>query len=360
MKQATHAWIAVRAMGLIEDDPETAGLFSIFRPHIKNAALGAWMPDLADSKLGSGDLDNHVFKMEPLKQPSAISYQPSAESKHIDPAARYITTKAALLKTLGTGRAVSGFITDDTSLDAAWWATPYKAEPQPCQDIPTRANAIATTLTDQLILGEKPVTNRIPRKFGLSGMVSPDERTRAEQLALFFFMQSHFVADACMPCHCDKRAISSFAAKLHPQWESFIEKIVGPEFDGDRVERCHDRPRALLDAARKVDRRAGISFALPIPEPKGGDIWKDAVAVCRGSFAVASIIAPPERFPYGGTDKAGALSVKDLKSDAAAWERFEKATAAIMHDAVLNVATYWKRIWMRLDGGRTTGDGRTS
>jgi hypothetical protein len=26
MKQATHARIAVRAMGLIEDDPETAGL----------------------------------------------------------------------------------------------------------------------------------------------------------------------------------------------------------------------------------------------------------------------------------------------------------------------------------------------
>jgi hypothetical protein len=77
MKQATHAWIAVRAMGLIEHDPETAGLFSILRPHIKNAALGAWMPDLADSKLGSGDLDNHVFKMQPVKQPSAFSYPPS-------------------------------------------------------------------------------------------------------------------------------------------------------------------------------------------------------------------------------------------------------------------------------------------
>jgi len=53
-------------MGLMEDDPETAGLFSILRPHIKNAAFGAWMPDLADSKLGSGDLDNHVFKMQPF------------------------------------------------------------------------------------------------------------------------------------------------------------------------------------------------------------------------------------------------------------------------------------------------------
>ncbi|MBI5525404.1 MAG: hypothetical protein HY897_03650 [Deltaproteobacteria bacterium] len=333
MKQATHAWIAVRAMGLMEEDAETAGLFAILRPHTKNAALGAWMPDLADSKLGSGDLDNHVFKMQP--------YAGEVEK-------RFVTDKKALLKTLGPARAVGAFIKEDSSLDAAWWATPYKAEPQPCQDIPTRANAIATTLTDQLILGERPVTSRIPRKFALSSMVSPDERTRAEQLALFFFMQSHFVADACMPCHCDKRAISSFKAKLHPQWEALMEKIVGPEFDGDRVERCHDRPRELLDAARKVDERAGIKFEIPIPEPKGGDLWKDAVAVCRGSFAVASIVAPPVQFPYDG-DKSRALSVKDLKADAAAWEKFERATAAIMHDAVLNVAMYWKRIWKRLD-----------
>jgi len=350
-------------MGLIEDDPETAGLFSILRPHIKNAALGAWMPDLADSKLGSGDLDNHIFKMAPFgAQRSEVGGQRSEESgaKHIDPAARYITTKAELLKTLGAGRAVAGFIAEDKTLDAGWWNTPYKAEPQPCQDIPTRANAIATTLTDQLILGEKPVTNRIPRKFGLSGMVSPDERTRAEQLALFFFMQSHFVADACMPCHCDKRAISSFAAKLHPQWESFIEKIVGPEFDGDTFEARGRRsdvggqPAKLIGAATKIDGRFGIKFEQAIPEPKGGDIWKDAVAVCRGSFAVASIIAPPERFPYngGGGDEIKPLSVKDLKSDAAAWERFERATAAIMHDAVLNVAMYWKRVWKRLDSKR--------
>ncbi|MBI5525223.1 MAG: hypothetical protein HY897_02735, partial [Deltaproteobacteria bacterium] len=197
-------------------------------------------------------------------------------------------------------------------------------------------------------LGERPVTNRIPRKFALSSMVSPDERTRAEQLALFFFMQSHFVADACMPCHCDKRAISSYVGKLHPQWELMIEKMVGDGFDGDRVERCHDRPRELLDAARKVDERAGIEFDLPIPEPKGGDMWKDAVAVCRGSFAVASIVAPPAEFPYDG-DKTASLSVKDLKADPAAWEKFERATAAIMHDAVLNVAMYWKRVWKRLD-----------
>ena len=63
MKQATHAWIAIRAVGLLENDPATKGLASLLKPHVQSAAIGAWMPDLADSKLGSGDIDNHVFKM---------------------------------------------------------------------------------------------------------------------------------------------------------------------------------------------------------------------------------------------------------------------------------------------------------
>ena len=103
MKQATHAWIAIRAAALIGDDPETAGLFSILRPHIRNAALGAWMPDLADTKLGSGDIDNHVFKMGPY-------------SGHVED--RFVTSKTDLISALGPGRAVAAFLRDDSSLAA--------------------------------------------------------------------------------------------------------------------------------------------------------------------------------------------------------------------------------------------------
>ena len=99
MKQATHAWIAIRAVALLEGDEQSKGLVSILlrgaqlfdthdaaprvlpgrmtastcqmfspglvKPSVKAAAIGAWLPDLQDSKLGSGDTDNHVFKMAP-------------------------------------------------------------------------------------------------------------------------------------------------------------------------------------------------------------------------------------------------------------------------------------------------------
>jgi hypothetical protein len=108
------------------------------------------------------------------------------------------------------------------------------------------------------------------------------------------------------------------------------------------------QPGSLLKAAREVDGAFGVTFPTSIPEPRTSDPWKDTVAICRASFAVASIVASPGEFPYtGGSHRC--LSLADIKIDAGEWARFERATAAIVHDAVLNVAMGWKRVWKRLD-----------
>ena len=341
MKQATHAWIAIRAVGLLQEELTTKGLAALLTPHIPHAALGAWMPDLADSKLGSGDLDNHVFKMGP--------YRGAFEE-------RFVTHKDELLKALGPARAVAAFLAEDRSLDVGWWRTPFKADPLPCQDLPTRTNALSTTLTDQLVMGDAAVSRRIPRKFSLSRELTEKERTRAEQLALYFFMQSHFIADACMPCHCDARPLSGYQGGLHAEWEEMMEQAV-PEFErtkiGCKVQGARCREDNLIERAKEVDARFGISFPASIPTPRTSDPWRDNVAVCRASFAVASVIANPRCFPYH-SDRG--LTLKDLRRDSGEWSRFEKATAAVMHDAVLNVAMGWKRIWGRftVDGARCT------
>ena len=49
MKQATHAWIAVRAIALLEDSGLCPGLVSMLKPHAREAAIGAWIADEADS-----------------------------------------------------------------------------------------------------------------------------------------------------------------------------------------------------------------------------------------------------------------------------------------------------------------------
>ena len=165
MKQSSHTWIAVRAVALLDEDAQCKGLASLLKPCVKSAALGAWMPDLEDSKLGSGDIDNHVFKMEPY----------AGEQEQ-----RFVTTKPELLKRLGASRKMAAIISDDRSLDDNWWKTPYKASPGPEQNLANRVLALSTTLTDALILADQNVSGNIPRKFRLWEQLTADERTRQE------------------------------------------------------------------------------------------------------------------------------------------------------------------------------------
>jgi hypothetical protein len=54
MDQRAHSWLAIRAVELLDQVGETQELAALLKPHIKSAAIGAWIPDLQDSKLGSG------------------------------------------------------------------------------------------------------------------------------------------------------------------------------------------------------------------------------------------------------------------------------------------------------------------
>ena len=204
---------------------------------------------------------------------------------------------------------------------------------------PDRTLALSTTLIDYLILGDANVAKSVPRTFHMDSLLTADERTRAEQVALGFFMLSHFIADACMPCHCDARALSSFDGELHPRWEGLIETKVGSTFTDNKLSATSCQPSALLEKAMAIDKSYGLTFDQPIPAIADNDVWKELVAVCRASFAIASIVAPPSSYPYEGK---GILPLQDVPAALLA-----KATTTIVHDAVLNVAITWKNVWGR-------------
>jgi len=189
MKQPTHAWIAIRAVDLLDRDNETKELAALLKPHVHKAAIGAWMPDKQDAKLGGSWTGNHVFKMAPYKS----SYIPD----------RFVTKKKDLLKRLGPGRLVGKFIEDwgDSVLDAKWWKTPFKADPPPGKHLANRAMSISVSLIDLLILGDDQVAGHVPRDIDFIDELVQEERSTEEMVALWFFYMSHFVADACMPCH---------------------------------------------------------------------------------------------------------------------------------------------------------------
>lgn len=329
MDQRTHTWLAIRAVALLENLGETPGLLGILKPDIRSTAIGAWIPDLQESKKGSGDIDNHVFKMKPY----------GGEQKE-----RFTVLKDELLKQLGPSRRMHRLIKQDNVLSAGWWKTPYRAEPKPGQHIANRAMALTTTILDQLILGDSEVAALVPGTVKFAASMDPNALTRQEQAATYFFMLSHFIGDSCMPCHCDARSLSAYGNGLHKELERHWADKVGTYFEKGNLLRTGDSSAEILDRARKVDEEFGIKFPKAIPALKSGDVWMETVAVCRGSFALASILAPVGDFPFGGKEKAlfGNLFVGGEGK-----LLLEKIDNAVMHDSVLNIAVVWKHIWSR-------------
>jgi hypothetical protein len=331
MNERTHSWIALRAAALVLDNEPGSGLATLLAEKAKAASSGAWIPDQTDAKrAGVGNsTENHVLKVKP--------YQGQEN-------ARFTMNKEELLKRIGEHRAVSGFLRADGSLDGAWWSCPYKGDvAKPGQHIPNRIMALSTMLKDLLLMGDEELDGMIPGSIGFAKYLSPGTRTKADAAALYLAMASHFIADVSMPCHCDARALSAYGAGLHKELEAHWSRKLGTGFDKESIQEKRMPTGALLDEAREKDGEFGVSFA-PGPLPSlmpDQDEWLEAMQLCRASFAVASIMAPHARYPYGGE---GAAPFETLFGGPGA-ALLEELDRVILHDAVLNTAIFWKRIW---------------
>jgi len=334
MDQSTHAWIAVRAVALLEDDGSVPELVKVLRPQVPKAAIGAWIPDLEDAKRGGAKIQNHVLKIGP--------YTGQGESK------RFTESRKATLDALGPARQFAQFIqTHGGGLDAQWWQEPYKGEvKQPGQHVANRAMALSTTMIDLLLLGDRTLADHLPGNVSFAGDLAPKARTTEEEAALHFFMLSHFVADACMPCHCDARDLSDYDRGVHKEMEKHWKQLIGLAFSKARLlatgaNAAPVTSDGLLKAARDVDARVGLAFGASVPALVDKDVWYETINLCRASFVLASIIAPPSSYPYGDTR----TTTYDKLFPATSAELQEAFDQTVLHDAVLNVAIVWKHVW---------------
>jgi hypothetical protein len=337
MNQRTHAWIAIRAIKLLEDDGSVTDLVKLLKPNVKIASIGAWIPDKRDAKLGSAATQNHVFKIGPYKGREELK-------------ARFIFDKKKLLKFLTEERHSSHFIEKYSDLlTSEWWSKPYKADPPPGKHLANRAMALDINNIDLLILGDTDVQNLVAGNIGFIKSVSVDARTKPGQAALYFFMLSHFIADALMPCHCDERDLSDYDAGLHKQLEVHWGDLVGSSFDEDKLINCALSNDEILAMANEIDSKFGISFNNVIPATQAKDIWEEVVLLCRASFAIASIIAPYTKYKYKPDDNNHANFFDLFKADQAGEDLLREIDKVILHDAVLNVAMVWKNIWNKFN-----------
>ena len=335
MDQRTHAWIAIRAIALLDDEGKTQNLVNLLKPSVKAADIGAWLPDLIDAKISGEDTDNHNFKLKPYK----------GRQKY-----RFTMPKPTLLKKIGPARKLHTFLKDDKTLSDKWWKTPYKANTHPGEHIPNRASALHTSIIDLAIMGDSATIYYIPGRQRLSSRLPKTARSPIHQIAMYFFMQSHFIADAIMPCHCDARHISGYSRGLHRELEKHWAKKIGTYFDKKKLKKNTSRSSTILKEARKIDKEFDITFKNEVPKLKTKDIWKEMVFICRGSFAVSSILVPPSKIPYRSKKTT---TFEDLfEKTPEGPPLLKKLDQMTMHDAVLNTAIAWKAIWKKLQPER--------
>ena len=335
MKKKGHAFIATRAVALLDRDPETRPLAELLIPTLPLVAMGAWLPDEKFFKAGSGDTQNHVPKM--------------AEYQGED-AKRFVVSQRDTLKQLGPHRKLHALLKDAGRLPRGWWDKAYHGDCPRGEHPANCAMGLATSLTDLLLLGEDAIARRIPD--GERRRLHAPERgqTRSVQAGLYFFMLSHFVADAHMPCHTDARPLALYTGKLHEKWEKHIDAQVAAFPDPGEI--AGKPPQELLGSAVEA-------FAMELPDSIptiGHDIWTEVIGICRASFAASCIVASPDRYPLPiMRSRASRKDEHDLPADApkpSFDELFEgrealrdEVTAAILHDSVLGVAMTWKKVW---------------
>ena len=334
MDQRTHAWIALRALKLLEEEGQVPEMIKLLKPYAKNAATGAWIPDKRDAKLGGSNTQNHVFKITPYDGPGK---------------SRFVYKKKKLMKRLGPERHLSAlFLKYDDILDDEWWSGAYKADPPAGKHLANRAMSLTINNIDMLILGDREVQEQLPGRIGFIGDVPEETRMSGGQVSLFFFMLSHFIADSLMPCHCDEQDLSDYDKGLHKELEKHWSGRIPDLFDDDKLSGSGLSGGEILDSSLNADTEFGVSFQNTVPEMNSDDVWEEIVMLCRASFAVASLMAPPSRWPYKPAPQNNApFSV--LFGDTSGEALLAEISRAVMHDAVLNVAVIWKFIWNKFN-----------
>jgi len=325
MKQTTHTWIAVRALGLLANEGSTPGLVSILSLHLQHCHIGCWVPDMSSFKKGHGYTENHTFKIAPFPN---------------DPGARFILEKDELLDHLDPATGLTRYLDEECQLPADWWAKSYKADQPDGRHLPDVLSSLYDTCLDLILMGDQEVDEMTPGTVNFAAYLEDEVAIRKEQISTFFFMLSHYIADCFMPCHCDDRRLAVYGAKFHKQWEEAWDRRVGEYFAKAELAACGDDTETILQEAEQVDQKIGLEFPDTITTNNEDDMWEQAIFWSRGSFALSCGIFPEDEFPFGGDaePKYGEYFTSPEK------DRYDPI---VLQSAVCSVASLWKKTWLK-------------
>ena len=314
MKKFTHAWLAFMAVKRLEDTELSKsnrkyadGLIEWFRDHRDGVTQGAWYPDSVIKDMAN----SHVLKFEPVEgkrmkfRRLPKTYQGYNYSKNSP------VRKKAFIK-----------------VDKG-------------DNLPDRCESIAEAIIDSL---------KIQESEHKGSPVSPTDN----QVALLFFMLSHYIADAHMPFHCDSRRFSEGAgihARMEKEWDDEIENYYKMDRDNERF--FYDEtgyPLLPKDLAKSRGYQSSflkkVSDELRKREFKlsfgsgNKNVWDFMSAVCQHSYLISYGFLPPQ---YDHTD----VTRSNWRSSGSI--PFNELSVAVFSDAIDSIARIWFRVWRRYE-----------
>jgi hypothetical protein len=325
MKKYSHAWLAFMAIKRLDDKKQdlnetdrkhAESLIYWFMTHKDKVMQGAWFPD----ELIKDMADKHVLKFCPADKapPDTVS---------IPPEKRKELPKEYLIFKYGKDSPVR-----QQAFNVA----------DPNDNLPDRCESLAEAVIDQLkvqIYEEK------------GSPVSPTDN----QVALWLFMLSHYIADAHVPVHCDSRQFSSgknIHGKLESVWDKEIKKYY--RLNSQKTRFLYDidgYPKPAKDLT--TDKAYQKSFLKAVADELDArkyshsfgsgnkNTWDFMNAICHNSYLISYRFFPPGY----GPDNVTTQNWKTLAPDFS----LHQVSTAVLADAIDSISRVWFRVWRRYE-----------
>ena len=318
MKKYSHGWIALMAIKRLEmvkpklndsDQKKATNLIKYLKENNDGVVQGGWFPDSVIHDNSTG----HIWQLRPAKKG-----EPYLTGQHNLPSSLmcYKKVKPSLkkLKLYHKRRTV----------------------------LPDRCQALSYAIRDQL-----KVTHKIKKqKFGTGSAIIPTNN----EVALNFFMLSHYVADAHMPLHCDARA---FDDRIHGMIEKYWEKEINKWYKPQGVKgqdkkflldtkgypklyKTKDFKKSFLGKLDKKIETAGFTKSLG---SKNSNVYDYMVDVCYYSYLLSITII----------DKKVSVNLSVKKFEKEYEPEYEKLAVEFLFDAIDSTARVWLKSWREFE-----------
>jgi len=316
MKQYTHAWLALMACKRLYDKRDSLtkknkkaayALLRFIKQNNDGIVQGAWFPDSVIHDNSTG----HIWQ---LRRPA--SNEDGDSRDHALPSISQVLD-------LVDGREHDEAVILEGGV------------------LPDRCQALAYQIRDQLKV-KREIAYR-QKNAGAAVIASNNE------IALGLFMLAHYVCDAHMPMHCDKRKFrDSIHGDIEEYWEKEIKQyyslLTDPTQKKKRFE-LDSRGLPKLQIGKNIsdsylsivlneleNRRFQISFGID-----NSNVWDYMADVCFFSYLLSS-----ELLPHSISNPAS-LSKSEYKQKYR--QGWIDATPIILSDAVDTLARIWLYVW---------------